>query len=454
MLNAPEHTLLHALVGAALAVLVAGPLAAQEDGVRLGLLYQPEYQPGLVILPLDAAGAEPEASTVQTILRQDLDYSDRFELQSGAVGTQPGEPVNLALWKERGADLVLQGTLRPAGAGLSLRLVLHDAVYGQLKTDRTFTLPAANDPNFRMAVHSVADEVVRAATGDPGMAASRIAFVLQGRGSKEIYLVDSDGENVQRLTNDGSIALSPAWSVDGTRLAYTSYRADRPLLYERDLSTGRDRLVSDREGVNITPSYSPDGRTIAFATTVDGNTEVATYDQANQCCLEQQTRGRRFDSLSPTFSPDGRQFAFVSNRLGEPHVYVMGLGGEARIISEYVYGRNGYNTSPDWSPLGPEIVYHSRVNGIHQIVHFDLTRGIRRYLTNVGNNEDPSWAPDGRHVVFSSKDRDGGGLFVLDTVSGRVRTLLRGAGYGLPDWSPTLYRASAAGGVARGSGGR
>lgn len=455
MLKARNSSRSAAVLGMALVLLAGGRAAAQEEGVRLGLLYQPEYQPGLVILPLDARGADPEGATVQTILRQDLDYSDRFEIQAGAVGMQPGEPVNLALWKERGADLVLEGTLRPAGDGLTLRLVLHDAVYDRLKADQTFTLPAANDPNFRMAVHAAADEVVRAATGDPGLAASRIAFVLQGRGSKEIYLVDSDGESVQRLTNDGSIALSPAWSSDGGRIAYTSYRADRPFLYERDLRTGRDRILSDREGVNITPAYSPDGQLIAFGTTVGGNTEVATYNQRNQCCLEQQTQGRRFDSLSPSFSPDGRQLAFVSNRLGEPHVYVMTLGGEARLISEYVYGKNGYNTSPDWSPLGQEIVYHSRVNnGAHQIVHFDLAKGVRRYLTNVGNNEDPSWAPDGRHVVFSSKDRDGGGLFVLDTVSGRVRTLLRGAGYGLPDWSPALYRAPIAGSAARGSGGR
>ena len=76
------------------------------------------------------------------------------------------------------------------------------------------------------------------------------------------------------------------------------------------------------------------------------------------------------------------------------------------------------------------------------IIAADVAKGTRRLLTNLGNNEDPSWGPDGRHLVFASKDREGGGLFVLDTVSGRVRTLLRGAGYGLPDWSDALYRAT------------
>jgi len=418
-------------------------LAQDPTGVRLGLLYQAEYQPGLVVLPFSGTGgADRAAQPVESIIRQDLDFSNRFELRR-AEGAQPGEAVNLALWKERGADWVVQGSLSPGVAGGAvLRLVLHDAVYGQVKGDQSFALPAQGDPTFRMAVHAAADEIVRWATGDPGMAASRISFVLDGRGGKEIYVIDYDGENVQRITSDGSIALSPAWSPDGDRLAYTSYRSGAPLLYERDIRTGRDRLISDRDGINITPTYSPDGGTIAFATTVSGNTEIATYNRDRNCCLEQHTRGRQFDSLSPSYSPDGRQIAFVSNRLGEPHIYVMPVGGgEPRLISDYSFGGRGYNTSPEFSPRGQKIAYQTRLpNGTLQIMVADLERGNRRLLTNEGSNEDPSWAPDGRHVVFASRDREGGGLFILDTVSGRVRPLLRGTGYGLPAWSPTLYR--------------
>lgn len=406
--------------------------------MRLQLQYQPDYQPGFVVLPFGGSGA----AAVQGMVRRDLDFSDRFAMRE-ATGARAGQPVNVALWKERGADWVLAGELVPRAGGQALRLTLHDAVYGQVKGQETFALPAAGDRGFRMAVHAAADQVVRWATGDPGMAASRIAYVTQGRGAKEIYLVDSDGENVQRLTDDGSIALSPAWSAGGGRIAYTSFRGERPILYERDLATGRDRVLSSRPGLNITPAYSPDGGTLAFAATGGGNTEVWTMS-ASGGTARQQTRGSRFDNLSPTWAPDGSRFAFVSNRLGEPHVYVMTPGGEARIVSEYAYGKQGYNTAPDWSPTGARIAYSSRVGGVPQIVTADAGGGKRRLLTDGGANEDPSWAPDGRHLVFASPSRDGGGLFVLDTVSGRVRPLLRGGGYGLPDWSPILLRAGAA----------
>lgn len=413
----------------AAAILAAAPAAAQDSVVvRLRAQYETARAPGFVVLPI-AGGAGAE---IAAILRGDLERSDRFQMAE-ATGARAGQPLDLDAWSQRGATWVLEGVL----TGSSLRLTLHDAAYGTVKGQGTFTLPAPGSRAFRLAVHAASDAVVRWATGEPGMAASRIAFVTQGRGSKEIYVVDSDGENVTRITSDGSISLSPSWAPDGGRIAYTSFRSGAPLLYERNLSTGADRVLSDRGGINITPSYAPDGRTVAFATTVGGHTEIATIGAEG---LRQQTRGRGYENLSPTWAPDGRRFAFVSDRLGEPQIYVMSPGGEPRLVSSYAYGGRGYSTSPDWSPAGPAIAYHTRVSGRMQIAAVSADGGNPRMLTDRGHNEDPSWAPDGRHIVFAS-DRDGGGLFVLDSVTGSIRPLLRGRGFGLPDWSPTLMRA-------------
>lgn len=412
---------------------LAAPAAAQDSVVvRLRAQYETQRSPGFVVLPI-AGGTEAAG-----ILRRDLELSDRFEMAE-PTGYRPGQPLDLEAWSQRGADWVLEGSL----AGGSLRLTLYDAVYGQKKGEGTFSVPAASARGFRMAVHAASDAVVRWATGEPGMAASRIAYVVQGRGSKEIYMVDSDGENATRVTSDGAIALSPAWSPDGGRIAYTSFRSGAPLLYERNLSSGADRTLSDRMGINITPSYAPDGRTVAFGTTVGGHTEIATVGPEG---LRQHTRGRGYENLSPSWSPDGRRLAFVSDRLGQPQIYVMSLGGEPRLVSEY--GSRGYSTSPDWSPAGPVIAYHTRLNGRMQIAAVDADGGAARVFTDRNTNEDPSWAPDGRHLVFASPDRDGGGLFVLDTVTGRIRPLLRGRGFGLPDWSPTLVRADGRGSAA------
>lgn len=420
----------------------ATPAAAQQDtsGVRLGLVYQNVYRPGFVVLPFTASGGADGAMTsARQIVRRDLDFSNRFELRE-ATGATPGEPVNAALWKERGADWVLEGTLRPSSGGTTLRLVLHDAVYGQVKGQGDFALPAPGSAGFRMAVHAASDAVVRWAVGEPGYAASRVVFTRGGGGQKELWTVDSDGEGLRRLTSDGSIALSPAWSPDGRRIAYSSYKGGGMWLYERDLSTGSERVVSDRSGLNMTPAYAPDGRTLAFATTVGSETEVATWEPGRG--MRQQTRGGRSASFSPSWAPDGRRFAFVSDRLGEPAIYVMAPGGEASLVSDYVYGRRGYAASPDWSPRGDRIAFHARAGGAFQIAVVDAGGGNQRLLTNAGRNEDPSWAPDGRHLVYAASGREGSGLYVLDTVTGRVRPLVQGAGVGLPDWSPHLATAA------------
>jgi TolB protein len=417
---------------AAALLLCAGTAAAQDSVViRLRTTYDTGRSPGLVVLPFAGAGGSEAAA----ILRRDLELSDRFAVRE-ATGARAGQAVDLAALSRQGADWVVDGAATPrAGGGVSLRVTLYDAVYGQRRGEGLFDLPRADAGDYRMTVHAVSDAVVRWATGEPGMAASRIAFVTAGRGSKEIWIVDSDGENLRRVTSDGSIALSPSWSPDGRRIAYTSFRSGQPFLYERDLASGSDRLLSDRDGINITPSYAPDGRTVAFATTVAGHTHIATIGPEG---LRQQTRGRGSENLSPSWSPDGRRFAFVSDRLGEPQIYVMSPGGEPRLVSEYTYGNRGYSTSPDWSPVGPVLAYHTRVGGRMQVAALNVDGGRPRLLTDRFTNEDPSWAPDGRHLVFASPDRDGGGLFVLDTVTGRIRQLVRGRGHGLPDWSPPL----------------
>jgi hypothetical protein len=201
------------VLAVALAVALLGavsPVSAQE-GVRLEVTYRPDHQPGMLVLPFSASGGtDRPAGTIRSIIRQDLDFSDRFAINDNVSGIRAGDPANQRLWRERGADWVVEGAVAARGGGFTLSVTLHDVMYNQVRGRGEFDLPAAGDPNFRMAVHAVADQIVFWATGEPGMAATRIAFVMQGRGSKELYVVDSDGENLQRLTSDGSIALSPS----------------------------------------------------------------------------------------------------------------------------------------------------------------------------------------------------------------------------------------------------
>ncbi len=431
-------------VAATLAATLAAPpaVAGQEPGdVRIGITYTPGYLPGLVLTPVDASGDLSDvAARAEEILRRDLDFSDRFEMIPVPDELGTGTAVNYGLWNQLGAVWLVTGQVSGSAAAPVVRVSLHDVVFGELKEVRAFTLPAPGSSGFRMAVHRVADEIVRWATGQPGIAASRIAFRRRAAdGASDIWMVDSDGENLRRLTSDSSIVYSPALDPSGDHLLYVSYVSGVPVVYEKNLRTGAVRTISAEQGLNITPVYSPDGSRILYGRTIGDHTELFELQRQPLCCGRRVTYTNVGETLNADYSPDGRRIAITSSPLGLPQIYVLPLDSkEPSIVSRYVYGERGYATSPDWSPTGDRIAYQAWIDNTFQVVTVDPDGSDRRVLTSRGSNEDPSWAPDGRHLVFASTGRDGQGLIVLDTVSGRVRWLTRGHADQLPHWSGPL----------------
>jgi TolB protein len=420
-------------------------------GVRLGLAYENAFMPALAIQPFSGRlGGQAAAGQVEAIVGRDLRYSDRFQILDSLPAEMGGEAVDYALWDRLGAVWLLTGQLEGSGGGFVLVLRLHDVVYRQVKQEGRFTVPDPRHEDFRMAVHRASDAVVEWAFGEPGMAASRIAFSMtrDGGATKELYVVDADGENLRRITSHGSTALSPSWSPDGRRLVYNSYHGPEGLgrIYELDLGAGTStELTPVRDGNYITPTYLPDGETVAFSVLGGTRTGLFTYNVRRDCCLTNLTEGR-WDDLSPTYAPNGGTLAFNSNRLGVgvPQIYTMpASGGAPQILSPFQYGNGGYFSAPDWAPFGNLVAFHGRVGrtGRYHILVARMGEGRRLLqLTTEGNNEDPSWAPDGRHLVFRGERDWGKGLFIVDTATGRIRALLRGVDVTTPDWSPALGR--------------
>ena len=159
-------------------------------------------------------GGGTAAGQVEAIIARDLRYSDRFQVIDSLPGDVLGEGIDYRLWDQLGTTWLLSGQVEGSGDGYVLILELHDIVYSQMRTRGQFPVPEPDDPEFRMAVHRISDEVVEWITGEPGMAASRIAFSIrstnrEGVWVQEIYTVDSDGENLRRVTSWNVIGLLP-----------------------------------------------------------------------------------------------------------------------------------------------------------------------------------------------------------------------------------------------------
>jgi TolB protein len=434
------------LVGAAalLTSISPGRADAQDttqvrEGVRVGLEYRPGVRPGLVVLP--AAGLD----SVRAVVQRDLDYSDRFEMiplgdaptDPGPGRSEAGAGVNYGLYKTLGAQFAVE--LLQAAGGVTARL--HDVTASRVRSQQSFGLPGPTDPTYRLELHRLADEVARWATGTPGAAATRLLFVSGGR----VYRMDSDGEDIAPLTPAGATSLSPVWSPDGQRFAYTQFAGGRgPISVQTIGGSAAVEVPGTQTGLNITPMFSPDGRTLAYAHSDENGTDVFTANVIDRCCAQRLTVGRFADNLSPTFSPDGRRIAFVSTRAGPPQVYVMAADGtDQELLAPFDYGATGSSNAPEWSPDGANVAFHREVAGSPQLFLVAAAGQHVRQLTSSGRNEDPTWGPDGRHIAFVS-DRSGRRqLWVIDVETGRVRQLDTPGAARLPSWSRRLGRTAA-----------
>jgi TolB protein len=420
--------------------LLAQDTARVDEGVRIGVDYSPGMRPGLVVVP--GIGAD----SVRAIVRRDLDFTDRFEMitvadlppgsstSRGSAATAGG--VNYELYKSLGAQFAVE--IVQGSGGVTARL--HDLGEGRVQSQKAVTLPAATAAEFRLEVHRLSDEVARWASGAPGAAASRFLFVSGGRVSR----IDSDGHDLAPVTPAGQTALSPAWSPDGQRIAFTQLGEGRGGIMVQTVSGGAGfQVPGSQTALNITPAFSPDGRTIAFAHSDERGTDIYTANVIERCCAQRLTVGRFADNLSPTFSPDGRRIAFISTRAGPPQLYVMAADGtDQELLASFDYGATGSTNAPDWSPDGASVVFHREVSRSPQIFLVDVAARRVRQLTSSGRNEDPTWAPDGRHVAFIS-DRSGRRqIWIVDVETGRVRQLGTPGAARLPAWSRRLGRTT------------
>jgi TolB protein len=327
-------------------------------------------------------------------------------------------------------DIQLSGALSPGDAATATITVTGTASansFNGVATDKSggVVLQKSYSGEARHAVHQFTNDLVETVTGQKGIALSRVAFVADRTGHKEIYTCDYDGARTVQLTHDGAISVSPALSPDGRRLAYTGYQSGYADIYLVDLTSGARSRIIKYPGTNSGAAISPDGTLIACTMSKDGNPAIYVTGLGGES-PRRLTRDRGLES-SPTWSPNGSEIIYSSDEKGGPQLYrISAQGGLGRLLSTGF----GYNTQPNWSADGRKITFNVRNGGGFQVAILDLDSGSTRVAVAEGGN--PVWGPDSRHIIFSR----GNGLYLFDTVSGRETRLVSDLGQiSEPTWS-------------------
>ena len=287
---------------------------------------------------------------------------------------------------------------------------------------------------LRQLTHRLADELVARYTGEPGIARTRMAYVSEQKGARELFIMDYDGHAPRQITSDGFLNLTPQWSPDRKFLVFTSYQSrTRQNIEIVDLSTGKRSPLVSLAGLNITPALSPDGTKLAFATSQDGNSEIYTMDMQTKT-LQRLTVHSAGD-LSPSWAPTGKELAFTSDRGGGPQIYLMSADGSN--VRRLTFDGD-YNAAPAWSPRGNWIAYVCRSEQRQYKICLISPDGQKRsqVTSGAGIDDSPSWSPDGRHLAFSSTSGGKTQLYMVNSDGKEMEQLTSsGSHNSMPAWS-------------------
>ena len=383
----------------------------------------------IAVAPFTGERSLPQ--NISAIVAADLKRSGLFKLID-PLGLTSHEPVSYVDWLGRGANVLVIGntTVLPDGR-VDIQFRLLDIAK---QTQLVGFGGTVTSEQLRTFAHRVADIVYETLTNEPGVFSTKIAFVRKQGGQYTLQVADYDGFNAHPLIEYTEPIISPAWSPDGSRIAYTSFEKKKPVIYVQTLATRERKAVANFKGSNSAPVWSPDGNKLAVVLTLHGGSQIYLIN-ADGSGLQRISHSSGIDT-EPSFSPDGRWLIFTSDRGGSPQIYRMPITGGT---AERLTFEGDYNVSPRYSTDGKQFVYIHRNAGRLNVAVQDLTTRHMQVLTNSNFDESPSFSPNNRMILYTT-EISGRGILSIVSSDGQVKSRFSQANgdFREADWGPLL----------------
>jgi TolB protein len=409
------HSLFRKRVALAAVVLSSALLTAPAQAVlTIEIIGGGAQQIPVTILPL--LGEDRFTDKISQIVSADLQRSGQFKLGSvGSVRPFPSDPseVNYRYWKSENAQSLVVGRVLPRNDGrVDVQFRMMDIARQSQMMGFSFVVAPLM---LRNIAHRIADLIYEKLTGDAGVFATKICYVIKGKERWELQVADADGAGSEFILAYNQPIISPAWSPDGTRIAYVSFEKKKATVFVHSLLEGKRQVLADFSGSNSGPTWSPDGKRLAVVLTRDGTSQIYLVS-ADGAGFSRVAESPSIDT-EPSFSPDGKFLLFMSDRGGSPQIYRLRIdGGEV----ERMTFEGNYNATPRYSPDGKSFVFIHRNNGRFNIALQDFATRQMRLLTDGVNDQSPTFAPNGKMVLYAS-EINGRGILAAVSSDGRIK---------------------------------
>ncbi len=326
--------------------------------------------------------------------------------------TKPSTPeaVNFKDWQVLGQDYMVIGQLVGTGDSFNIEFHLFNVHNGELLMGYRMT---AGAKDLRRAAHHISDLIYEKLTGRKGSFNTRIAYVTSAnKGAVKQYLLqiaDADGFNPRTIAESPEPIMAPAWSPDGSKIAYVSFHTKRSEIWIQTLATGQRESVSSYHGINGSPAFSPDGGSLALTLSKDGSPDIYVLDLASRS-LTRLTNSLSIDT-EPSWSADGSSIVYTSDQGGKPQLYLIPSSGGT---STRLTFQGSYNARGRFSADGKSLAMVTGSGGGYRIAVMDMASHTVNTLTDGNLDDSPSFAPNGSMVLYSANK---GGRSVLSVVS-------------------------------------